>query len=278
MTAPTFPHDAFLAAVLGAPDDDTPRLVYADWLMEQGDPRGEFIHVQCRLARLSPDDPRRPGLELRERQLLQEHRCMWERPLDGFGSRLVFRRGFVEGMTLDAEIFLRRGEELFRRAPLRRVWLWLASNLLGAVTATPLLLRLVDLDLSGDILTEAEVRDLAHSPYLANLTRLALIGTDLTSEGVGALSRSLALRNLCTLDLHMNRIDCGGARALADSPHLGQLTALNLFRNRIQDAGAVALAESVWLRSLRRLSLRDNPVGPRGREALRRRFGEGVQV
>jgi uncharacterized protein (TIGR02996 family) len=48
-------HDAFLQAILDAPADDTPRLVYADWLEEHGQPdRGEFIRVQCALARL-PD-------------------------------------------------------------------------------------------------------------------------------------------------------------------------------------------------------------------------------
>src|SRR4051812_39840541 len=32
-----------LRAVLDRPDDDGPRLVYADWLLERGDPRGEYI-------------------------------------------------------------------------------------------------------------------------------------------------------------------------------------------------------------------------------------------
>jgi uncharacterized protein (TIGR02996 family) len=42
--------DAFIAAIHAAPDDDGPRLMYADWLTEHGDPRGEFIRVQCELA------------------------------------------------------------------------------------------------------------------------------------------------------------------------------------------------------------------------------------
>ena len=43
---------AILAAVCAAPDDDTPRLVYADWLQEQGEEaRAEFIRVQCELER-----------------------------------------------------------------------------------------------------------------------------------------------------------------------------------------------------------------------------------
>jgi len=37
---------ALLHAVCLHPEDDTPRLIYADWLEERGDPRSEFIRVQ----------------------------------------------------------------------------------------------------------------------------------------------------------------------------------------------------------------------------------------
>lgn len=44
---------ALLAAVRAAPDDDLPRLVYADWLDERGrGVRAEFIRLQCRIAEL----------------------------------------------------------------------------------------------------------------------------------------------------------------------------------------------------------------------------------
>jgi len=52
--------DAFLQAIRDSPDDDTPRLVFADWLTENGDAdRAEFIRVQCELARRWPLAP--PG-------------------------------------------------------------------------------------------------------------------------------------------------------------------------------------------------------------------------
>jgi uncharacterized protein (TIGR02996 family) len=54
---------AFLRAIADDPADDTNRLVYADWLEERGDPRGEYIRLrlkgpggkrgQARLAELS---------------------------------------------------------------------------------------------------------------------------------------------------------------------------------------------------------------------------------
>ena len=52
-------HEPFLAAVCAAPADDTPRLVYADWLDDHDHPdRAEFIRVQIRLDRAKSPDAR----------------------------------------------------------------------------------------------------------------------------------------------------------------------------------------------------------------------------
>lgn len=51
LTAPATAASALLAAILANPGDDTPRLVYADWLEEAGDAnRAAFIRLQCRIA------------------------------------------------------------------------------------------------------------------------------------------------------------------------------------------------------------------------------------
>src|SRR5262245_17894644 len=86
-------HQAFLPDIIANPDDDAPRLIYADWLEENGEPeRAEFIRVQCELARLPRGDDRRPTLLARERRLFVTHGGTWGR------GRLDerFRRGFVE--------------------------------------------------------------------------------------------------------------------------------------------------------------------------------------
>lgn len=41
---------AFLAAIAAAPDDNTARLVYADWLDEYEQAGGEFLRAECELA------------------------------------------------------------------------------------------------------------------------------------------------------------------------------------------------------------------------------------
>src|SRR4051812_27753342 len=60
--------DAFLRAILEAPGDNTPRLVYADWLEERGDPRAAFLRAEVALASVAPTDPQRDGLHARLRE------------------------------------------------------------------------------------------------------------------------------------------------------------------------------------------------------------------
>jgi len=54
--------DALLRAIIAQPDEDTPRLMYADWLDEQGEAqRAEFIRVQVALyGKAEPPRPKRP--------------------------------------------------------------------------------------------------------------------------------------------------------------------------------------------------------------------------
>src|SRR5262249_20269221 len=76
---PMAEHPGFLQAVLDAPDDDAPRLIYADWLDDHGDPaRAEFIRLQCR------PDPRQVG---RAGALLGTHHARWLAPLLELGLK-----------------------------------------------------------------------------------------------------------------------------------------------------------------------------------------------
>jgi uncharacterized protein (TIGR02996 family) len=104
---------ALLATIRDNPDDDTPRLVYADWLDENATSdadraRAEFIRVQIELAHyqelLGPDEHARwKELFRREQDLLGIHGPGWvgRIPVDEFRLRvsprtITFRRGFPE--------------------------------------------------------------------------------------------------------------------------------------------------------------------------------------
>jgi uncharacterized protein (TIGR02996 family) len=89
---------AMLAAVWADPADDAPRLVYADYLQEQGDPRGEFIALQC-AARLDAAG------KARMRRLKQEHAHKWLGPLAPAileAQTTEFERGFLAKCTVCA--------------------------------------------------------------------------------------------------------------------------------------------------------------------------------
>jgi uncharacterized protein (TIGR02996 family) len=61
--------DDLLRAVLANPDDSALRGVYADWLEERGDPRGEFLRIAQRLAALPRKAKRRGPLVARLEEL-----------------------------------------------------------------------------------------------------------------------------------------------------------------------------------------------------------------
>src|SRR5258707_14740600 len=89
--------DAFLQAIVATPDDVATRLIYADWLEENGDPeRAEFIRVQCQLSELAPGDARQSELEIREADLLARHEERWLGALPPALFEWTWRRGFVE--------------------------------------------------------------------------------------------------------------------------------------------------------------------------------------
>jgi uncharacterized protein (TIGR02996 family) len=121
--------ETFELALTANPDDLSASMAYADWLSEQGDPRGEFIQVQLALENAAA---KRDELLQREAALLQQHQKAWLGEL--------------------AEPFLERDDITFR---FRRGWLdevqigQMREDLAGLLAAAPeirLLRRLAVLD------------------------------------------------------------------------------------------------------------------------------------
>src|SRR5262245_24750493 len=114
-------HDrAFLDAIAADPEDDAPRLVYADWLDDNGQAhRAELIRLQCRLAKMEAWDPDRLALEQREADLLLVHDDEWRKALPAWTNahRQHIRRGFVDQLGVTVTDFLKRGVGLLAAAP-----------------------------------------------------------------------------------------------------------------------------------------------------------------
>jgi uncharacterized protein (TIGR02996 family) len=90
--------DDLLAAVYANPADDAPRLVYADYLIERGDARGELIALQC---------GRKRGTKAAEKVLLAKHGLAWLGPFRGRvlerEDGYAFARGFPSKIVLQGD-------------------------------------------------------------------------------------------------------------------------------------------------------------------------------
>ncbi|QEL15256.1 TIGR02996 domain-containing protein [Limnoglobus roseus] len=91
---------SLLAAIHANPDDDLPRLVYADWLEESGDEaaqaRAEFIRHHVRLATLDEIDPEYDTLDQRCRELLETHWSTWAADSGTEDPNSAYRYGYYQ--------------------------------------------------------------------------------------------------------------------------------------------------------------------------------------
>src|SRR5437762_553507 len=106
---------AFIETIREHPEDDGPRLVYADWLEERGDcERAEFIRVQIELAKGVRDRKRLRELLCRENDWIAKNAVSWPSTRMGITGRTVFRRGVIESLYMTAREFLDNGETILR--------------------------------------------------------------------------------------------------------------------------------------------------------------------
>src|SRR5262245_46081451 len=113
--------DALLRAILAHPDDDTPRLIYADALEDVGESaRAGLIRAEVELARVPDYDP--AAVRLRESEAFRDQKAAGMRwllslpPLPGGlnWARDPFRRGFPAAVEADdGAAFVAHAEELF---------------------------------------------------------------------------------------------------------------------------------------------------------------------
>lgn len=94
--------ESFLRAIYAAPDDDAPRLVFADVLLERGDPRGELIILQT-LPSLTPAQAKRRKRLENDDELVEKLAFPLSR-----GGRVVLQRGFPYAIFFseDADLVL----------------------------------------------------------------------------------------------------------------------------------------------------------------------------
>lgn len=240
--------EAFLRTICDHPDDDGPRLVFADWLEEQGDPLAERIRLQVERHRVHVETPQENKLkrQLTDRadELQSAYAALRESlpQLEGIEWGPT-HRGFIRTIRVDsAARFLESAAAIFAAAPITDVWFTgLDTEGAAALADSRFLLKVQLLKNFGAPIGDAGMIAIANSKHAANLRRLFLNSNQIGDDGARAIARSKWFGELTTLFLHNNRIADEGALALADSKRLPKVTEIFLVANELQDAGLTAI-------------------------------------
>lgn len=272
---------AFLQSILDDTGADLPRLVYADWLEEQGQAaRAELIRVQCSLAAYHLGHPQRRNLEDREHALLSQYESNWLMLEPGLFPEWEFRRGFVEQITGGPSAIVACNPAFFAHHPITR-WT-LQENQISHSDLEEMIescehfpdwaSRLEHIDCSSMHWDVYEALRLASRDCFQKLKSLDLSG----NTGISSLARELARFT------HAHRIETlalGGRSGVhfrwADGEHetldtmllvknlaRAPLAELTLYDCGLSSEGLRQILLASFSTTLRRLDISDNPIAP----------------
>ncbi|MEP6864552.1 MAG: hypothetical protein ABJE66_28280 [Deltaproteobacteria bacterium] len=212
-----FEDESMFQAVLRAPDDDLPRVEYAEWLRIHSDEntrwRGECISEGMALARAAREEPtidfehRRPTITstaLSEISSLES---------DDLVSSIRVHRGFVEKVAIRATNLMKLADELFGAAPIRFLDLIDVNRVVEELARWPGLARMRALTFpiygDDDLLTDATLDQLLESPYLTGIRAIRLVGqTKLTPAAYRRILTAPTLPQLSLFDIPATVLTC----------------------------------------------------------------------
>ncbi len=263
--------ETFLAEILANPEDNTPRLVYADWLTEQGDPQGEFIHLQIQRESLPKNSAKSRRLRKRERELLKENELNenWAGLLAARTERYEFRSGFVSFVKVDVINFATAATHMFSRNPVHSLEFGRSSKYLQSAERASALERLRTLkftrfDLDGQFeffscprLSNihtlnfyrssfgrfARIRDLVESESLGSLRRLIFDQSQFDTRCFEILAESTMLKQLDRVEISMGEVSVESVLQLAESPNLKSPGVLTIESPSLSESDLAAIQE-----------------------------------
>jgi uncharacterized protein (TIGR02996 family) len=213
--------DDLLADVIAAPDDDAPRLVYADALISRGDPRGELIRLQI-------DGVGEPE------GLLAAHEESWLAPIRRHLQGWKWKRGFLDEVRVrEADWHAGAGAEILAAHPVRKVEIMYAR----APEKLPELARIRVLSLPDAGLGVDHVKRLAKAA--PKLRGLWLEENPIGDDGVAALAsfkelEELELKGCAFGPQRAGTITAKGWAALVKAPFVPTLKLLGLRANNFK--------------------------------------------
>ena len=264
-----------LAAIIAHPDEDTPRLMYADWLQENGDlERAEFIRLHIEWDRRPPYAP--PDGDLKRRLI-----AAWEAA--GLKKRGgIYQRGFDSVTRFDRiTAFCERAASAFRSAPIRMMYLDQWNNLEDFPdwreqlhAALPIAQGVTGIGARDSQRDLGEIGEELLKLPQASALRVIDLGPSASTWQCRCIAEAKHLTNLLVIDCNGSwEMDRACVGLLAGAAHLQSLVALRLGEDDDSD-GYIgpdeirALTNAPCFTNLRQLVL--NGHYPFDDEALRR--------
>jgi uncharacterized protein (TIGR02996 family) len=179
------------SAILADPDDERPRLAYADAIAADQPCWAELIRVQLAYSRDRRDhvdwEPRRTV------QMFELARCLRDEivstDVHGLAGRFGLGGGFVETVAVNIDEFIDSAGRMLDTYPLKMVMLTgLSMDRIDRLSRLPELERLRGLSLARGSIGDDGLRMLLTSPHLTRLRWLDLTRTGVTADGVEALA------------------------------------------------------------------------------------------
>lgn len=215
--------------ILAHPHDRELRLVFADWLEEQGDPRGQLVRLQCQLESMARSEAGYSRQRAKAGKLERQH--------GGFGNlaqvaiaKTELRGGFVERVEVTPARWIKHAGEIIRTTPLRDLRLKGKSAKFAQIAEMPELGQLTSLELRQPKIDNASLEALVKSPHLAGLESLGLHGTECTSIG-SVLSQSPLLSQLTTLELSAELISSRDVQLIGENSRRLQTLEISFAEN-----------------------------------------------
>jgi uncharacterized protein (TIGR02996 family) len=253
------------------PEDDTPRLVLADWLEERDDPRGSFLRAQVMASRLPELDPERGRLESEAARLLLAHEKEWLGELRPYLGSWEFSRGLVHALAPGKKLLARAVEAAVGREVLAWVEsfrLFDAGPHLAKLSRAGILSGVRAISLQYNKMGDAALAGWLDAGNLPLLQELDLFSNNLTGTGVEKLART-PLPELRRLNLGDNNLGPASLYHFAWNGRAKHLEILQLERVGLQEPARTHLrhgAPSGGLPSLHTLDLPDNDLSAAGLE------------
>jgi uncharacterized protein (TIGR02996 family) len=248
--APAAPHtagEALLQAIWACPSDDAARLIYADWLVDNGGDTewAGFIQLQTRQEREGRDVQRQRRIDA----LWKARRKDWLAQVPLPLRKQVFSLGgFVRAIRVSVSQFLRHAETLANHYPIDHV------------------------ELSGS-LSEIEASQIAVYPFWQRVRHLHLEAFEARLGAFTTLLQSGCLTGLRTLVIQGMDLNLNHFKALAQAPLAAGLEQLSITQPSISADAAASLGNPAW-KVLRRVNLSGVEAKPALVRALTEALGE----